>query len=573
MLWIEEKTSDEGVKSLSTELRISELLSHLLQVRGLTNAKEAELYLNPKLAHLADPFDLPKLEESVLRITQAIEEKEPILIVGDYDVDGITSTVILKKTFNELKVDASYVIPRRKNEGYGLTSEILARGLKMGDFKLVIALDCGTNSVQEAVELKNLGLDLIIVDHHQAKGELPTHSIILNPHLQKDQGEPWRQMCTAGLVFKLIHGLIKHLREKGNTLAMKLSPKESLALAALGTISDMVPLNKENRILARFGLKHLRKNPGIGLKALMDEAKFNFSYDLESEDVSFKLAPRINACGRLNSPETASQLLLSNDFENSRALARKMDDFNEKRKGIENLLTKDALNQAELKFLKLPAAIVFGKGEAWNPGVVGIVAGKMASALRKPCIVLAYDDGLYRGSGRGVDGVDLVQALSSCKELLQHWGGHPAAVGLSVEQKNLKDFTDTFMQSISSLFPESGKEQSLTIDATITLDNLQPEILSELSQLGPFGQLNPDPILALKKVKLAQAPRKVGDGKHFQFLIRHYNNSVSGIAWKMGENVPPHDKLLDLAFRLKWNRWNNQNNIQMILLDWKISTN
>lgn len=571
MLWIEGQVNKECVDALSKGLKISSLLAGLLHARGITSTKKANLYLEPKLAHLRDPFELPKLKESVIRISQAIEKKEAILIIGDYDVDGITSTVILKKTFNELELRAAYVIPRRNEEGYGLTSEILNRGLKLGKFQLVIALDCGTNSLKEAEEIHGLGIDLIIVDHHQAKGELPVNSIILNPHLHKDNGEPWRQMSTAGLVFKLIHGLIKHLRIKGNSQAFEISVKNSLALSAIGTISDMVPLVDENRILARYGLKHLGSNPSVGLKALLEEANFDFSFELESEDVSFKLAPRINACGRLNQPEIASQLMLSDNSEDSRNLARKMDDFNEKRKTIEIQLTKNAEDQAHQKFQNLPAAVVFGKGQVWNPGVVGIVAGKLANSLGKPCIVLAYADGFYRGSGRGVQNVDMVKALSSCRKLLTHWGGHPAAVGLSLKKEKLEDFINSFVHSIETLYPDAEQKKSLLIDATIALEELQPSFLRELSKLGPFGQNNHEPILALKKVKLADAPRKIGNGKHFQFLVRNQYNSVPGIAWKFGERIPPHKENLDLAFRLKWNRWKSQNSIQMLLLDWKIN--
>ena len=572
MLWVEEHADEEKINLFSHSLSASNLLSRLLIHRGLENPEEAKLFLDPKLAHLCDPFDLKGLKEAVLRITRALEEQEQILLIGDYDVDGITSTVIVKQNLSRLGNDPHYVIPKRKDEGYGLTSEVLSRGLSLGEIDLVIALDCGTNSCEEAEELREKGIDLIIVDHHQAKGDLPVGAILLNPHLHPDEGEPWRNLCTAGLAFKLIHGLLKHLREKKVEEAFEVDPKESLALSALGTIADLVPLNMENRILARFGLKHLGHNPSPGLRSLLEESGLQSGILPESEDITFKLAPRINACGRLDDPETASSLMLEQDLKTCQILAKKMNAYNEERKQIEAQLTEEALTQAKTHFSDKPAVVVCGKGEAWNPGVVGIVAGKMANSLGKPCIVLAQaDDSSYRGSGRGIQGLNLVDALSQCQELLTHWGGHPVAVGLSLQNENIESFTKAFVESIDLLSGGKIPPPSLKIAATIEQNELRPELLSELAQLAPFGQENPEPVLALKGVQLAQAPRMVGSGAHFQFSVFNGSSPIAGIAWKMGDRVPPNHTYLDLAFRLRWNIWNGRRNLQMDLQDWKLS--
>jgi single-stranded-DNA-specific exonuclease len=572
MLWIEEQAEDEKIDLFSHSLSVSNLLSRLLIHRGIKDPEGAKLFLDPKLAHLSDPFELPGLKDAVLRISRALDNQEQVLLIGDYDVDGITSTVIVKQNLTRLGIDPHYVIPKRKDEGYGLTTEVLSRGLSLGEINLVIALDCGTNSCEEAMELNEKGIDLIIVDHHQAKGDLPDHAIMLNPHLHPDEGEPWRNLCTAGLAFKLIHGLLKHLREQNVQRAFEIDPKESLALTALGTIADLVPLNMENRILARFGLKHLGNNPTPGLRSLLEESGLKPGILPESEDVTFKLAPRINACGRLDDPETASSLMLEKDFGACQILARKMNAYNDERKEIEARLTEDALAQASERFSDKPAVVVCGKGESWNPGVVGIVAGKMANSLGKPCIVLAQaDDSSYRGSGRGIQGLNLVEALSQCQDFLTHWGGHPVAVGLSLETENLEPFTKAFVDSIDTLSGGNIPPPSLKIAATIEQNELRPELLDELVQLAPFGQENPEPILALKGVQLAQPPRMVGSGAHFQFSIYNGSSSISGIAWKMGERVPPRDTNLDLAFRLRWNNWNGRRNLQMDLQDWKPS--
>jgi single-stranded-DNA-specific exonuclease len=375
------------------------------------------------------------------------------------------------------------------------------------------------------------------------------------------------------LAFKLIHGLLKYLREKNVERAFEVDPKESLALSALGTIADLVPLKMENRILARFGLKHLGHNPGPGLRSLLEESGLQSGILPESEDITFKLAPRINACGRLDDPETASSLMLEQDLKTCQILAKKMNAYNEERKEIEAQLTEEALAQAKTHFSDKPAVVVCGKGEAWNPGVVGIVAGKMANSLGKPCIVLAQaDDSSYRGSGRGIQGLNLVDALSKCQELLTHWGGHPVAVGLSLETENLEPFTKSFVESIDLISGGKIPPPSLKIAATIEQNELRPELLAELAQLAPFGQENPEPILALKSVQLAQAPRMVGSGAHFQFSVFNGSSQIAGIAWKMGDRVPPNHANLDLAFRLRWNNWNGRKNLQMDLQDWKLSS-
>ena len=572
MLWIEEDVDIEKVDSFSSSLSVSNLLARLLLLRGINGTEQANRFLEPKLAHLADPFDLPGLKDAVLRICQALSNKEKVLLIGDYDVDGITSTVIVKQNLLSLGMDPHYVIPKRKDEGYGLTSEVLDRGLRLADFNLVIALDCGTNSCKQANELKDKGIDLVIVDHHQAKGDLPTGAIILNPHLHADRGEPWRNLCTAGLAFKLIHGLLKHLREKNVNRAFEVNPAESLSLAALGTIADLVPLKGENRILARFGLKHLGNKPSIGLQALLEESGIKLGSSPEIEDVTFKLAPRINACGRLDDAEVAASLMLEGDLTTCRKLAKQMNQYNQERKAIEARLTEHALELAEQKFSDKPAVVVCGKGEAWNPGVVGIVAGKMSNALGKPCIVLACaDDGAYRGSGRGVKGVNLVDALSKCQELLTHWGGHPVAVGLTVEKDNLELFSKAFVAAVDTLTGGKISPPSLRITSIIEQSDLRPELLYELTKMAPFGQENPEPILALKNIRLAQKPRTVGDGSHFQFSVHNGSTPISGIAWKMSNRMPPSDQNVDLAFRLRWNTWNGNRNLQMELQDWKLS--
>ena len=571
MLWEEEQFDDLIVENLCSDLGCSPLISKLLLGRGFNDVDQANSYLHPKLSHLSDPFCVPYLKEASARICESIEKKDKILIVGDYDVDGITSTVILAQILQAFGLNPIYAIPHRMEEGYGLTLDVLERGMGQEKINLVIALDCGTNSFEEATFLQNKGIDLVIIDHHQSKGNIHEHPTLLNPHLNGSSGTQWTNLCTAGLCFKLVHGILKHLRNKKNETALGISPKDYLALTALGTLADMVPLDGENRVLTKYGLKHLRHNPSTGLQSLIKLAKFDTRFAFDAEDITFRIAPRINACGRLNQPEVAAQLLLSQDSNEATNLAQQMDEFNEERKKIEAQLTETAHTQAEEKFASQPAAVIAGKGKEWNPGVVGIVAGKLANSLSKPCIVLAYDKGRYKGSGRGVAGINLVDALASCADLLEHWGGHPVAVGLTVHEDKLQDFITTFMQVLEE--DENNKLQvpSLTIDGVLQTREISGELLNEISLIGPFGQENREPIFALKEITLNSKPRPVGNGEHFQFRVENNQGSIAGIAWKMRDRTPPVNQKIDLAFRLRWNRWNNQNTPQMVLEDWKLS--
>lgn len=573
MHWEEEVICEETADHLSRTLSISPILARFLVSRGISQSETAKNFLRPKLADLADPFDLPAMGEAVERLVRALKEKEKILIVGDYDVDGITSTVILRRTLTLLGNEPAHVTPRRKDEGYGLTQAILERGLTLTSPNLVIALDCGTNSKEERAFLAEREIDLLVVDHHQAKTELPEDTVLLNPHLHEDGGEPWRHLCTAGLTFKLVHGLIKRLRKEDDDSANRISPKDFLALAALGTLADLVSLRGENRVLARYGLKHLAHDPGPGLQALLQIAGIKPDVPLAGEDVTFRIAPRINACGRLDKADVATELLLASEPDRCRSLAEAMDGFNVERRKIEAELTQEAEVLAKERFGDKLAVVASGSGEHWNPGVVGIVAGKLASELDKPCIVLARENGECKGSGRSAGGVNMVEALSRCKDLLNHWGGHPAAVGLSLPAENLEAFEQAFTQVVSDLTGGEIPAPSLSIDATLAIEDLRPELLLELADLAPFGQDNPEPLLVVRNVQLARPPRHVGAGQdHFQFAVHNGEELVYGIAWNMGHDVPPTSYELDLAFRFRWNHWNGRKLPQMVLRAWRRSS-
>ena len=569
--WQEKSFDQKIADTLANSTNLSPFVAKLLAERNIESIADAEAFISPKLAHLNDPFDIKNMDRAVGRIKDAIKKKEEILLVGDYDVDGISSVSILQKVLTELGGVSSLIIPRRKDEGYGLTMNVLKRGLKKRDLSLVIALDCGTNSMEEAIFLKDSGIDLIVVDHHQAKEDISDFPIILNPHLFDSPNAPWVNLCTAGLAFKLAHAIVKSIRIEGSKIAERIDLKEYLPLSALGTIADLVPLQEENRIISKFGLKHLGYNPSIGLNALLQESRIDRNLYPQSEDITFKLAPMINACGRMDDPTVATSLFLESDAKRCKELAKKMNEYNEERKFIEAQLTEEAKLQARDLFSEEVALVAHGDGKYWNPGVVGIVAGKLANSLRKPCLVLAKsENGEYRGSGRGVKGLDLVQALAECKNLLLHWGGHPVAVGLSIVKENLEEFTKAFLTAVKSQIGTHTTNQYLEIDAFVQQNQLNDNLLHEIEKLAPFGQGNPQPLLGIEKVRLNGRPKPVGSGEHFQFSIHNGEEAITGIAWRMADNIPPIDKEIDIAFRLQWNLWNQRKRLQMVMDSWKI---
>src|SRR6478752_10877170 len=390
-------------------------------------------FLQPMLAGLSDPFLLVNLERAVDRLLQAIRGGEKIMILGDYDVDGVCSTAILVCLLRRLGAQPAYIVPRRAEEGYGLTGTSIERALEQGKPDLFIALDCGTNSGEEVAMLRARGVDVIIVDHHRSTEPPATGAILINPHVHPTAGDDaWRFLCTVGLVFKLGHGILKKLRADNHPVALSIILKDYLDLVAMGTIADLVPLHGENRIFARHGLRVLAESKRAGLQTLMRVSGLKPEQGLMPTDVSFRLGPRINASGRLADAALSVDLLLSNDPVFVEQAARKLDELNRERQDIERQITERAERYVENNFSTSRGLVLFD--EAWHPGVVGIVAGRISRKYSRPAIVLGNEGTLAKGSGRGINGFNLVEILGACSGCLDSWGGHPMAVGVSLSK-------------------------------------------------------------------------------------------------------------------------------------------
>lgn len=557
---------ENKVQALSEGLGISRHLAKLLLAMGYDTLAEAFDFLYPKLSKLECPFEITQLRAAAERLLRALEQKETIYVVGDYDVDGVTSTVLFVSVLKELHYEVKYFIPRRFEEGYGLSQAAIDRLMLAGKPQLLCVLDSGTNAYQEVAPLRAQGIDVIIVDHHQPKGPLPD-CILVNPHVHDSHDKPWKDMCTVGLVFKLMHALLKLLKEKSPQAVKDIRLSDHLDLVALGTIADLMPLAQENRILVKQGLKKLQQPTRQGLKALYSVSTID-SPTLQPLDISFKLGPRINASGRLADAALPVSMLLSEDADLCLSLAQNLDAMNKERQDIERQIYQEAQSAVEAYFKEDLGIILHSK--EWHSGVVGIVAGRLARQYQRPCIILGQEGPYAKGSGRSFGNFNLVESLKACASLLKTWGGHPMAVGVSLDPKHIPDFRSFFNQALAS-FSSADLQPSLNIALAFRQEEVSSALLDELLLLHPYGEGNAEPIFAIEKVVLQKKPEAFGDG-HFRFSLKVGNGEWAyGIAWKQAHNMPPRAKRVDLAVKLYWNHWNKQKKIQLELVDWRFS--
>ena len=569
MQWRSASIPERKVTHFAKSLGVPKLIAQLLARLDIEEAQEAHAFLHPRLKHLDDPFKLSQLEEAVERVRKAMAANERIVIIGDYDVDGVTSTALLVHSLSRFGVYPEYTVPRRQDEGYGLSMAVIDRALGGKAAGLVIAVDCGTNSVDEVRHIKAQGADVIIVDHHRRTSEEPTPAILVNPHVNDGAHEPWKNLCSVGLVFKLVHGIVKALRRDGDETAFKIELKEYLDLVAMGTIADLVPLVGENRILAHRGLKVLESTRREGLHALFHVSGMEIGRTIVPSDISFKLGPRINASGRLADAEVTVKMLLSRNLPQCLDMAKELDGMNKERQEIERSIVEEADAYIE-QHLEGAHGFVLHNPD-WHSGVVGIVAGRLSRMHNVPTIVLGKEGGLAKGSGRSVPGLNLVEVLGECSDLLESWGGHPMATGVSLLVENVAEFQRAFDAAVKRALEGDYFEPEIEIAAYISPDDICQEFMDTLSMLNPFGEGNPEPIFGLRRVQFAQCPEPFGTG-HYRFCLRSSRGIyLGGVAWKKADNLPPSDRPVDLAVKLGWNVFNGRRSLQMELLDWKTS--
>ncbi|MDF9832005.1 single-stranded-DNA-specific exonuclease [Ereboglobus sp. PH5-5] len=568
MRWIYTPFPTAEVEKLSHAVGASPVLAELLMRAGLSTPEEANKFLHPTLSELNDPFLLKNLEQAATRLRTAIANKEEVVVLGDYDVDGVTSTALLVNALRAFGLFPRFIVPRRMEDGYGLSRSAIDRALELGKPQLFIALDCGTNSHEEVAYLISQGIDVLVVDHHRSREKTLEQGILVNPHVSEDEGdEPWRNLCTVGLVFKLAHGLLKLLRTENNETAFKIKLRDSLDLVALGTVADLVPLHGENRILARTGLRILQKTKRPGVLALMQVAGVNPENDIMPVDVSFRLGPRINASGRLADAAISVELMLSDDAEFCTKTAQELDAFNRERQDIERQMTEEAERMVETLYADRPGFVLYS--ENWHPGVVGIVAGRISRKYHRPTVVLGHETEQAKGSGRSVDGINLVEVLGACAEQLNSWGGHPMAVGVSLVHQNIDTFRDQFEKAVVAHAGSAIPEPTLDIAAWLQPEQVRENLMDEICTLHPFGQGNPEPVFGIRGIVLDHRP-DVFKQQHFRF---HFDDGLGrrlfGVAWKMAGRIPPVGEPIDIAVKIAWNHFNDRKLLQMELIDWR----
>jgi single-stranded-DNA-specific exonuclease len=570
--WIYHSPPGNTACELESSLNLHSAIAEILVKKGITGKDDAERHLHPKLAHLADPFLIGKISESVDRIIRAIDAKERVAIMGDYDVDGVTSTTLLVSVLRSLGADPHYYVPRRLEEGYGMSAASVERALADGPFALFIALDCGTNSVTEIRSLRAGGTDVIVIDHHRSKDSASDDCVMVNPHVNdtEEAGAGWRIFCTVGLVFKVCHALLKRLRARGDATAEKIILREHLDLVAMGTVADLVPLIGENRLLTSHGLRQLRQSSRVGLRALMRAGGIVEGAQILPSDISFRLGPRINASGRLADALLPVEMLLCDDSAKCDAIGAQLNEMNRERQEIERLVSAEALEQLTAIAPQFPHALV--AHGAWHSGVVGIVAGKLCRHFNRPCIVLGKDGTWAKGSGRSVARVNLVEALQPSADILDSWGGHPMAVGVSIVSENVPELRVRFNEAVGKQLEKDGiPDEAIVIAAWLDNMHISDDFLDQLELLHPFGEGNAEPVFGVADITLKTEPVRFGENNfRFQVPLDTWRR-MGVVAWRKGDSVPPVGTPLDIAVKLGWNYYNGRRYPQGELLDWRVA--
>ena len=546
-------TNLEKVEELSKKYNINNLLAITLVNRGIVDDEDLKIFLNPTRKDFHDPFLLPDMDKAVDRIIRSIENKEKVIIYGDYDVDGITSITVLKKFLEERGIDVKEHIPNRLEEGYGLNIESIKK-IAEEKFTLMITVDCGISGLEEVKYAKELGIETIITDHHEPLEELPEAIAIVDAKI-KTSKYPFRGLAGVGVVFKLIQAI---------GIKLGLEEKEYLKfldLVCVGTISDIVPLVDENRVIAKLGLKlvEITKNPGLA--ALLKAAGYK---NIDSNSVSFGIAPRINACGRMGYQDEALNLFLAENSKEAEILTEKLNSYNKQRQEIEKKIFEEATKKIEES--KNDSAIVLGE-DNWHHGVIGIVASKITEMYFKPTILVCFEGENGKGSGRSIQGFDLHNALCKSSEYLEKYGGHEMAVGLSLKKDNFENFKNKF-QEIAN---ESHIEEIIPIikiDAEINSNDLQINRIKELKMLEPFGEGNKLPIFLYKNLKI-DSIRALSEGKHLKLTLKDENKIIHAIGFNMGHLTEEYliDDKVDVVGTLEINEYNGYENIQINLKD------
>ncbi len=555
---------------LAEDLGISPILTQLLVQRGITTFEDAKNFFRPQLSQLHDPFLMQDMDKAVDRLNQALQQKERILIYGDYDVDGTTAVALVYKFIKQFYADVDFYLPDRYNEGYGISYAGIDFAAN-NNYSLIIALDCGIKAIERVSYALEKGIDFIICDHHTPDVVLPNAVAVLDAK-RSDCNYPYKHLSGCGVGFKLMQAFaINNGIESLHLLPL-------LDLVAVSIASDIVPITGENRVLAYFGLKQLNSNPSMGLKTIIDISGIG-EKEITISDIVFKIGPRINAAGRIQQAKEAVELLVSNELEQAKRRCEEIDQHNQIRKDLDKSITDDAFKMLDDNdALKKKLSIVVYNPE-WHKGVIGIVASRLTEMYYRPAVVLTKNSGvennLVGGSARSVPGFDIYKAIESCRDILENFGGHMYAAGLALKEENVEEFTRRFDAFVTeNILPEQMYPQ-IEIDAVLEFKDITPKFFRVLKQFNPFGPDNMKPIFCSKRVFDYGTSRLVGkDQEHIkmELLDKSCENVMNGIAFRMFE-FNDHLKALnplDICYTLEENNFNGNTSIQLLIKDIKV---
>ncbi|MBI1840218.1 MAG: single-stranded-DNA-specific exonuclease RecJ [Verrucomicrobia bacterium] len=565
--WVTATPQPVLAEFLAKELNISQLLAQCLLNRGLSEPDPIRRFLDPKLKALADPFLIPNLGAATQRLLLARERSESVVIFGDYDVDGVTSTTLMHAILAQLGWTVHCYLPHRLDEGYGLTQTGVENCLNRFAASLILAVDCGSTAVESIRWLKSRGVDVIVLDHHQVSQPPPEAVALVNP--QVATAPPFfRELCSVGLAFKLAHGLLKHARQLGLPGAEDIDLKASLDLVALGTIADLVPLTGENRILVSAGLDRLNHTQRPGILALKKVAQIEGK--IQGYEVGFQLAPRLNAAGRLENASEALELLLAKDEDSAMPLAQSLDACNRERQNIERAIVEEVMGGVRAKFNPDQDWVIVEGELTWHIGVVGIVASKVCQEFYRPTIIMGGDGHEWRGSGRSIEGFDLAAALRECGDLLARHGGHSMAAGLSLAPTKVSEFRRRLNEIAKRTLTPEQLQPRLRIDAEVQAEQISLERIGELQRLQQTGMGNPAVQFCARGLRHSRPPQRIGtDRRHAKLWVSQArSHPLEAIWWGAGEAPLPVGSF-DLAFVPKVNDYHGQSTVQLNVLDWR----
>lgn len=557
--WLTEPGDAALAQGLASQTGLPLAACQVLVTRGFAEPGAVDAWLQPRLSRLTDPFLLPNMAAAAQRLAAAVQSQETVLVYGDYDVDGVTSTALIIRVLRALGVTAIPFLPHRVDDGYGLALEPVERCVKEHQPHCIVTVDCGTGSVEAVQRAKELGVDVIVTDHHEPGDEVaPAHAVV-NPKLGAAE-DPLRHLAGVGVAFKLCHAVLKLLRDEGHALAEQLDLRAHLDLVAVGTIADMVPLVEENRVLARYGLIELNRTRKPGLIALREVA--GISGPMDAYHIGFLLGPRLNAAGRLGTAQKALDLMLIDDDGHPFAIAEELDAANKERQKLELTMIEQATAAIDAYFdPSQHFALVVGSRE-WHPGVIGIVASRLVNRYARPTVVIAIDeDGVGRGSCRSVSPFNMVEGLGDCADLLDRFGGHAMAAGLQLAEGQIAALRDRLNTAVSHRVSLEALRPKQRIDAWISLREADWPLIECLEKMAPFGLGNTKPIWGVRGAQLLGEPRVVGQ-KHLQLGILHDNTSLGAIAFNMADEEIPGGPL-DIAFQLDRNSFRGRESIQL----------